>query len=85
MRQPIDFMNLSLEVQIQYLYENASFVTDIRYYNQKVNLFLLEGIYYEVFISSKNIVITDICALDFNASRLDFFLDQISLKNLYES
>lgn len=83
MKQPIDFTNLSLEVQIQYLYENASFVADIRYYDQKVNLFLLEGVYYEVFISNKSVTVTDICTLDFTSSRLDFFLDQIKLKNLY--
>lgn len=85
MKQPIDFMNLSLEVQIQYLYENASFVTDIRYYDHKVNLFLLEGVYYEVFISNKSVTVTDICVLDFSSSRLDFFLDQIKISDLFDT
>ena len=74
-----DFLRLSLDDQVQYLYREGSFVTDIRYYNYKVNLYLLEGNYFEVFIDHKKLTITTICPLDFGSNRLYFYLDQIKL------
>ncbi len=76
---PKEFLRLPLLDQIQYLYRNGSFVTDIRYYNYKVNLYLLEGHYFEVFVDHKNLTITTICPLDFGSNRLNFYLDQIKL------
>lgn len=75
----LDFLKLPLDDQIQYLYKQGSFVTDIRYYNYKVNLYLLESYYYEVFVDHKNLTITTICPLDFTSNRLNFYLDQIKL------
>lgn len=74
-----DFLRLALDDQIQYLYRHGSFVTDIRYYNYKVNLYLLNGNYLEVFVNNKFLTITTICPLDFNSNRLNFYLDQIKL------
>ncbi len=74
-----DFLKLPLDDQVQYLYRKGSFVTDIRYYNYKVNLYLLEGNYYEIFIDHKKLTITAICPLDFSSNRLYFYLDQIKL------
>ncbi|MBU2916073.1 MULTISPECIES: hypothetical protein [Reichenbachiella] len=75
----VKFMNLSLEDKIQHLYENASFVTDIRYYQYKINLFLLEGVYYEVFVFHKDVQIKKITPLNYQSSTIGFYLDQIKL------
>jgi hypothetical protein len=74
-----DFLQMPLLDQIQYLYRNGTFITDIRYYNYKVNLYLLDGNYFEVFVNHKNLTITTICPLDFTSNRLNFYLDQIKL------
>lgn len=73
------FMNLSLEDKVQHLYEHANFVADIRYYKYKINLFILNGNYFEVFINHKDVQITKIVPLDYGSSRLRFYLDQIKL------
>lgn len=73
------FLSMSLEDQVQHLYKNGSFVTDIRYYEYKVNLFLLNGEYFEVFINHKAVQITNIKPLDYNSNRLYFYLDQVKL------
>jgi len=73
------FIKLSLEDQVQYLYKNGCFVTDIRYYECKVNLFLLEGAYFEVFINHKAAQITNIKPMDYHSNRINFYLDQVKL------
>lgn len=75
----LDFLKLPFEDQLQVLYKQGTFVTDIRYYNYKVNLYLLDSSYYEVFVDHKNLAITTICPLDFSSNRLNFYLDQIKL------
>lgn len=74
-----NFFKLSLENQIRYLDKHGSFEIDIRYYSFKINLYLLEGRFFEVFIDHKTLVITAIYPLDYYSSRLDFYLDQIKL------
>ncbi|PIB37109.1 hypothetical protein BFP72_17705 [Reichenbachiella sp. 5M10] len=73
------FMDLSLEDKIQHLYEHAQFVMDIRYYRFKINLFLLNGHYFEVFIAYKEVEITKIVPLDYESNRFGFYLDQVRL------
>ena len=73
------FIKLSLDDQVQYLYKNGTFVMDIRYYEYKVNLFLLEGEYFEVFINHKAVQITNIQPMDYNSNRISFYLDQVKL------
>ena len=78
---PLEFLESPLEERISTLFEQARFITSIRYYRYKVNLFLLNGFYYEVFVNHKSTVIEKISLLDTQHSRIKFYLDQISIAN----
>ncbi len=71
-----------LEKKIHVLYEHATFVMAIRYYNYKVNLYLLGHDYVEVFVNHKYSSIDKIAILDTGHSRMKFYSDQIKLPPL---
>ena len=66
--------------QVRELYEHGSFITSIRYYRYKINLYLLKGRYLEVFVDHKKGVIEKILPLDLTHSRMKFYCDQINLQ-----
>jgi hypothetical protein len=68
-----------LEKRISVLYEQATFVMAIRYYRYKINLYLLDNEYLEVFVDHKNSSIDRIALLDTRHSRMKFYYDQIKL------
>ncbi|MFM8913489.1 MAG: hypothetical protein ACKOE6_11340 [Flammeovirgaceae bacterium] len=70
---------LTLEKKIYALYEHAQFVMAIRYYRYKVNLYLLDSDYVEVFINHKQTLIERIALLDRSHTRMKFYSDQIKL------
>ena len=74
-----DFLKLSLIDKISTLYEDGNFVTGIRYYGYKVNLYLLNNYYVEVFYNHKLDKIEKIDLLDMDHSRFKFYMDQIRL------
>lgn len=74
-----DFFQLSFNNQIKELYERGTFIIAIRYYGYKVNLYLLDDYYLEVFYNHKEDRIEKIDLLDFSHSRMKFYADQISL------
>lgn len=76
---PIDFINNTLDSKISQLYEEGTFITSIRYYRHKINLYLLENFYVEVFVNHKLGKIEKISLLDNNHSRMKFYCDQIRL------
>ncbi|MBS1680846.1 MAG: hypothetical protein JST48_03965 [Bacteroidetes bacterium] len=69
----------SLNDKVQTLYKHATFVTAIRYYRHKVNLYLLGNEYVEVFVNHKRAMIDKIDLLDRSHSRMKFYSDQIKL------
>ena len=71
--------NLPLQKKITLLYEHAAFIMAIRYYNYKINLYLLGNDYVEVFVNHKHSSIDRIDLLDTNHSRMKFYSDQIKL------
>lgn len=73
------FMSLPLRNKIQTLYREGTFVVSIRYYGHKVNLYLLEDFYVEVFYNHKDDKIDKISLLESTHSRMKFYTDQISL------
>jgi len=77
-----EFEELTLDDKISLLYEQGTFVMAIRYYRYKVNLYLLGNYYLEVFVSHKFSHIEKIIPLDTMHSRMQFYSDQISLKEL---
>ncbi|GAA5034605.1 hypothetical protein GCM10011506_29440 [Marivirga lumbricoides] len=78
-----EFKNLSLFKKIKTLYEEGEFVTSIRYYRYKVNLFLVHGYYVEAFYHPKTDRIEKIIPFDKKNSRNKFYTDQIRLPNLF--
>jgi hypothetical protein len=74
-----EFTGYPLEQKVQTLYEHGSFVMAIRYYNYKINLYLLGDMYVEVFINHKLASIEKVSVLDTGHSRMKFYSDQIKL------
>lgn len=74
-----DFNKLSLDKKVGLLYQRGTFIMSIRYYEYKVNLYLLGSIYLEVFVNHKQSNIEKIVQLDTNHSRMKFYSDQIKL------
>jgi hypothetical protein len=72
-------MDLSLGDKVQYIYENGEFITAIKYNEYKVNLFLLEGDYFEVFIGHRIVEITNVSPLNYKSSRIYLYLDQVKI------
>lgn len=75
-----EFLDLPQDSQIRLLFEHGTFVTSIRYYAHKVNLYLLNAYYVEVFVHHKKGVIDRISLLDTGHSRMKFYCDQIRLE-----
>ena len=74
-----EFILLPLYDQIRTLYQEGTFVVAIRYYGYKVNLYLLQNYYVEVFYNHKLDKIEKIELLETSHSRVKFYTDQISL------
>jgi hypothetical protein len=74
-----EFNKLTLDKKVNHLYENGTFIMSIRYYEYKVNLYLLGTLYLEVFVNHKQASIEKIIQLDTNHTRMKFYSDQIKL------
>ncbi|GAB2476763.1 MAG: hypothetical protein EP311_00805 [Cytophagales bacterium] len=74
-----EFNQLPLFQKIKTLYLEGTFVVGIRYYRHKVNLYLLEDEYVEVFYNHKEDKIDKIDFLPRDHSRMKFYLDQIKI------
>lgn len=74
-----EFKNYTLDRKISVLYERGTFVMAIRYYNYKINLYLLGQNYVEVFVNHKWASVEKISLLDTNHTRMKFYSDQIKL------
>ncbi|QSE97882.1 hypothetical protein [Fulvivirga lutea] len=74
-----DFNQLKLKDKIKVLYEEGTFIVAIRYYKYKINLFLFENYYVEVFFNHKLDMIEKIEVMNRNTKRLKFYSDQIKL------
>ncbi len=77
-----EFVILPLKDKIHLLYREGTFIVAIRYYGYKVNLYLFNNYYVEVFYNHKLDRIEKIELLDLSHTRLKFYTDQISLENL---
>lgn len=75
-----NFNSLCLADKIKALYEDGTFIMSIRYYKYKINLYLFDGDYLEVFVNHKFAAIERITRLDSTHSRMKFYSDQIKLR-----
>ena len=76
---PSDFSDFPLDQKIDTLYQQGTFVTSIRYYRYKINLYLLHDFYVEVFVNHKRGEVEKIGLLDMGHSRIKFYCDQVRL------
>jgi carbohydrate-binding DOMON domain-containing protein len=73
------FIELILMDRIKTLYEQGSFIVAIRYYGYKVNLYLLNNFYVEVFYNHKLDKIEKVLPMEKHSNRMKFYADQIRL------
>lgn len=73
------FLSLSMPERARWLYFNGQLVTSIRYYRHKVNLYLIEKMYVEVFYNHQEDRVDQIEPLDTRSKRMNFYADQIRL------
>jgi hypothetical protein len=74
-----EFKLASTESKIRLLYEKGTYIMSIRYYSYKINLYLLDSHYVEVFVKHKLSHIEKVELLDCDHSRMKFYEDQIKL------
>ncbi len=74
-----EYKRLSFDKKVKTLYEEGTFIMAIRYYQYKINLYLLGNFYVEVFVEHKDSTIARISSLDADNTRLCFYSDQIKL------
>ncbi|HEY8402689.1 MAG TPA: hypothetical protein VIK89_15580 [Cytophagaceae bacterium] len=77
-----EFNSLPLNTKIQLLYREGDFLMNIRYYGYKVNLYVLNNFFVEVFYNHKLDKIEKIELLDSQHTRMKFYTDQIKLPEL---
>ena len=82
MALPNTFFDISIPEQCRILYLEGEFAMAIRYYEFKVNLYLLGDRYVEVFYNHKLDRIHKIQSLDYKSSRMNFYMDQINIDQL---
>jgi len=73
------FENYTVPKKARILYESGVFLTDIRYYEYKVNLYMLHNELVEVFYHHKKDIIEKIERMDRNPTRLKFYADKIRI------
>ncbi len=76
------FQSLSLDEQVNFLYQHGTFIVAIRYYDYKINLYLMDRNYVEVFVKHKQARIERIEILDSTSNRMKFYADQIKISDL---
>ena len=73
------FNRFSLKKKVETIFRNGKFITSIRYYRYKINLYQLGDDFVEVFINHKKTSIEKIERLDCQHSRMKFYCDQIKI------
>ncbi|UII21915.1 hypothetical protein [Fulvivirga ligni] len=78
-KSDVFFNELPFKEKLRTLFLEGDFIVSIRYYGYKVNLYLLNNFYVEVFYNHKHDFIEKVLPLDKNHSRMKFYSDQIKL------
>lgn len=79
MLNEIEFEKIPFFEKVKKVYFDGEFVVSIRYYKYKINLYLYNNFYVEVFYNHKEDKIDKIQILAFQPTRLKFYADQIKL------
>ncbi len=76
---PSIFIELPIKDRIRILYENGTFIMSVRYYEHKVNLYILHDYFVEVFYNHRKDCIEKVIPMPKTSKRLKFYTDQINL------
>lgn len=76
------FEKMTFVERARWIYFNGQLVTSIRYYGHKVNLYLLDTLYVEVFYNHSRDLVDKIELLDHRSKRMNFYADQVKLSDL---
>ena len=79
MLSKVEFEKVPFFEKVKKVYFEGEFVVSIRYYEYKINLYLYNGYYVEVFYNHKKDIIDKIEILSYRPSRIKFYADQIKL------
>jgi hypothetical protein len=79
MLNEVEFMNMPFFEKVKKIYFEGEFIVAIRYYEYKINLYLYNNFYVEVFYNHKNDMIDKVEVLSYQPSRIKFYADQIKL------
>ena len=79
------FFDCTIPEQCRIIYREVEFVMAIRYYEYKVNLYVLGDQLIEVFYNHKLDKIHNIQLIDNTSNRMNFYADQISHDELFAS
>jgi len=79
MLSKVEFMNISFFEKVKKVYFEGEFIVAIRYYEYKINLYLYNNFYVEVFYNHKKDMIDKVEVLSYQPSRIKFYADQIKL------
>ncbi len=74
-----NFSLLSMGEKLRLLYGKGDFIVSIWYYKHKINLYLVNGYFVEVFYNPKIDRIQKVEPLDSRHSRMKFYADQVKL------
>lgn len=73
------FNQLKFNEKLKWIYVQGEFITSIRYYAHKVNLYAFGDYFVELFYHNATDNIDRICILDHKSTRMKFYADQIKL------
>jgi hypothetical protein len=79
MLNQVEFMNIPFFEKVKKVYFEGEFIVAIRYYEYKINLYLYNNYYVEVFYNHKKDMIDKVEVLSYQPSRIKFYTDQIKL------
>ena len=79
MLSEVEFQKIPFFEKVKKVYFEGEFVVAIRYYEYKINLYLYNNFYVEVFYNHKRDKIEKIEILSYQPSRIKFYADQINL------
>jgi hypothetical protein len=79
MLNKIEFEKIPFFEKVKKIYFEGEFVVSIRYYEYKINLYLYNDFYVEVFYDHKMDRIDKIEILSYQPSMINFYADQIKL------
>ena len=79
------FFDCTIPEQCRIIYREGEFLMAIRYYEYKVNLYVLGDQLVEVFYNHKLDKIHKIQLIDNTSNRMNFYADQVNIEPVYSS